>query len=254
MGKLAVLGFLLLSAPALAGDMFSYKREGAGTDLTGRVIVDGNKYRMEFNEESDQRLYDAVVSKDGGAHEYALNPANRTYYELKSDPSLPTSMLFWLYPLPNTKRSVKNVKLDVSAGQETEQVAGMAARRHDIRLSYDIAVELAPKDVVRGKVKLEAVYWMAEDKALALPELMRPVIRTSFPEIDTRLAEALSKLRGLPVKQESTLSVEAFQSEPRKETVRLTISGWTTTATKPSMFEVPSGFKYHEPVFSRPGF
>lgn len=253
MRKLAVLGFLLLSAPALAGDMFSYKREGAGTDMAGRVITDGNKYRLEFQQKSDQMLYDAIVSKDGGTHEYALNPANRTYYELKSDPSVPTSLLFWLYPLPNIKRSVENVNLDVSAGQETEQVAGMAARRHEVRLSYDIAVELALKDVVRGKVKLEAVYWMAEDKAVALPRLLRPEFHTSFPEIDTRLAEAFSKLRGLPVKQESTIAVEAAQSEPRKETVRITISGWTTAATKPSMFEVPSGFKYHEPVFTRPG-
>lgn len=253
MRKLAVLGFLLLSSPALAGDMFSYKREGAGTDMAGRVIVDGNKYRMEFQEKSEHRLYDAVVSKDGGAHEYALNPANRTYYELKSDPSVPTSLLFWLYPLPNIKRSVENVKLDVSAGQEIEQVAGMAARRHEVRLSYDIAVELAPKDVVRGKVKLEAVYWMAEDKILALPQIMRPEIHTSFPEIDTRLAGVFAKLRGLPVKQESTISMEAAQSEPRQETVRWTISGWMKTATPPSMFEVPSGFKYHEPVFTRPG-
>lgn len=261
----AALAFLLSSVPAWGGDVYSFTDERRGGliegVLQGRVFTDGPKYRIEMSNLEDGALdvhkdapQGAVVSKDAGAHEHSLNLADRTYFELERNDSFPTSNALILFPVPNSTRSAKNVQLEVTEKAEPETVSGLAARRTDVQLSYDITVEMPfTKEKVRGKVKVEAVYWMAPDKTLTLPRILRPEIRTTMPEVDSKLAEALGKLRGLPVKQSVTITAEAEQSTPQKETFVTTISDLKTAETKAALFEVPSGFKHHKPEIQRPG-
>ncbi|HET9212184.1 MAG TPA: hypothetical protein VFR03_17405 [Thermoanaerobaculia bacterium] len=272
--SLTVLGFLLLSAPALAGDAYSFTidRNGDTAELhagkfvldpgraRGTVLLDESKYRLELapDPESAQPL-DAVISKDGGAHETALNLKDHTYFEAKT-PGV-TSPLLLLLPIGD--RSASGVT--TTASVQPEAVAGAPAQRHEIKLSYDITLVIPPPanmpsgfkgkaETVRGKVSIDAVYWMAEGKAPVLPRILRPEIHTGFPEIDAKLDGALAALQGIPVKQQVTITTTGDQgTEARTSTRTVTLENHKKRETKAMLFEIPAGFKMHEPEISGPG-
>jgi hypothetical protein len=234
-----LLPCLLLSLPAFAGERYTYSIETQGGLLervvTGKVVVDGDRYRIEYDRLPDQsNPFDVLISPDGGKTETALLLKERTFYTPKKPPSPgTTSMLFGLFPVFSAERSASNIELAVTPQQELETVSGLPARRHDIRLSYDIAVQLF-NEKIRGKVRMEASFWMAEERSLLLPPFHRAEVRTGFPEIDRKLAAELSKLRGIPVKRRTTVTAEADSSTPpRSETVTVTILGLGAPAGQP---------------------
>jgi len=276
---LPVVGFLLLSAPALAGDVYhrtvtpqggagalAMGESGAPANSTAKILVDGKKYRveLELNPEAAQ-THQVVISKDGGDHATALNLENHTFFPIKTDASKPTSGLFGLLPLPFARKSVSHVAFDTVDATAPETVAGTSVRRHEIRLSYDIAVvtgtppgvPVSPKsrpETIHGKVKVDAVYWMTEGKAPDVPRLFRPEMRTGFPEIDDRLAAALTALPGMAVKQQVTISTEGDQGTmPRTSVHTEVLEHLGTQEMKASLFEVSGGFRMQEPEMSRPG-
>jgi hypothetical protein len=268
---LSVLGFLLLSVPALAGDVyhrtvtqqggagaFAMGESGAPTNSTAKILVDGKNYREELGR------YQVVISKDGGDHATALNLENHTFFAIKTDASKPTSALFGLLPLPFARKSVSHVVFDTVDATAPETVAGASVRRHEIRLSYDITVvtgtppgvPVSPRsrpETIHGKVKVNAVYWMTEGKAPDVPRLFRPEMRTGFPEVDTRLVAALTALPGMAVKQQVTISIEGDQGTmPRTSVHTEVLEHLGTQEMKASLFEVPGGFRMQEPEMSRP--
>lgn len=255
MRHLAILGLLFLSAPALGDDLYTFSVESRGGleegIHTGKVFATGTSYRLERDpHDGELPLFPITVSKDNGAQETEISPARKFYYNPKQHLGA-TSALFSLFPVKPLSRSVTNLQFTVLEQDEPEPVSGMKVHQVEIRLSYDLKLQLSKNETVTGKVSLNAKYWMAVDREAALPVQLRPVIRSGYAEIDTRLSGALARLRGLPVKQEVTISTESPGSEPQKSVVTKTIRGLHTVAAKPGRYEVPKGFQYHEPQFSR---
>jgi hypothetical protein len=273
--SLLLLVSLLPGAPALAGDAYDFtvthQGEGgfdagqgppmANSDLRGRLIVNGRSYRLELAPGGeDPPLYQALVSNDGGAHELALNLQNHTFFA--PSPRKVTSPLLRLLPIGEA--SVSNVNLESSESPET--LDGVATRKREIHLSYDVAVALSAPvgrqapgkmhviETVHGKVTVEAVYWLAPGERPALPELLRPEIRTGFAEVDTRLAAATAALAGIPVQQRVTISSAGDQGATPLRSVRtVRLENHKRADTRPALFEVPPGFRKHEPQMSHPG-
>lgn len=261
---------LLLNGPAFAGTVYSFVTETRGgfEDGTtkGRLIVDGERFRMEREPNDDPMVSHVVVSKDGGEHRFALDPEARTFFELEKIEATTTSPLFWLIPVAGD-RFVENVKIETLQAAEPETVAGSTVRRRAITLSYALTIKITPpepppgrppfkgpRETVRGTVKLDAVYWMAEDQAPLPAGIFVPDIRTGFPEVDGKLADALAALRGLAVKQQVTVSTEGDSyMAARSSSVTTTIEGSRPFKTQAALFEVPSGFRMHKPEFSGPG-
>src|SRR5947209_1536080 len=255
MRYLAVLAFLFLSMPVFAGDQYTFRisyGHGVESAQAGKVFAAGASYRVELDpKDGEIPLYPVVVSTDGGEHETAIDPARRFYYSLKHEAN-PTSSLFTLFPIRPLSQTVTNVQFAVVEEPAPEPVSGLKTREYEIRLSYDTKVKISKSETVPGKVSLQARYWMA-DREVAVPVRLRPALRSGIPEIDSRLSGALAKLRGLPVKQEVTITAESPGNEPRKSITTRTISNLHTAVAKPGQFAVPKGFQYHEPVLSRPG-
>jgi hypothetical protein len=250
---LAVLTALFISAPAFAGDLYTFKIDYGASVETGKVFAAGTSYRVELDpKDGELPLYPVEVSTDGGEHETAIDPARRFYYSLKHEAN-PTSGLFTLFPIRPLSQTVTNVQFAVVEEPAPEPVSGLKTREYEIRLSYDTKVQISKSETVPGKVSLRARYWMAEDREVAVPVSLRPALRSGIPEIDSRLTGVLAKLRGLPVKQEVTITAESPGNEPQKSVVTQTIRDLHTAAIKPGQFMVPKGFRYHEPVMSRPG-
>lgn len=252
-----VLCLILASVPAFAAERCSFEEKRSGELLegstTGRVLLDGSRYRMELDPQEEPRGYTVLVSKDGGRKENGIDPARRTWYALDpAEPEKPSSALLGLLPTWKEERTVKNVELQAVEKPEPEVVSGRSARRHEIHLSYDVKIKF-PAESVRGKVWLDAVFWMVGDQSMVLPSPIRPEIHTSFPEIDSRLTEALAKLRGIPIKQEVTTSAEAEQTLRRTSRLTVVLSDCKPAQARAADFEVPPGFKYKKPVVVGPG-
>ncbi|PYQ54338.1 MAG: hypothetical protein DMF53_29700 [Acidobacteria bacterium] len=270
---LTILGFLLLSAPALAGDVYSFTIDRSDREMLpaaglvadpgvakGTVIVDGRKYRVELAPDPESaRPYDVLVSKDGGDREIALSLHGHTYFEPEK-PKL-TSPLFYLLPIAGD-RTVSRVTMTALA--QPEEVSGAPAQRHEIKLSYDITLVIPPppnmpsgkgkSETVHGNVSIDAIYWLAEGETPVLPRLLRPNLHTGFPEVDAKLDRALAALQGIPVKQQVTITTTGDQgTEARTATRTVTLQNHKKREAKASLFEIPAGFKMHVPEFSRPG-
>jgi hypothetical protein len=268
----AALGLLLLAnGPAFAGNVYSFASEmrDGFNDKTekGRLLVEGERFRIEREPDDNAMLARVEVSNDGGAHRFALDPEARTFYEVeKIDEKAATSYMFHLVPL-NGDRLVENVKVETAQGAEPETTAGSTVRRHEITLSYDLTIKIPPPqpppgmpsfkgqtETVRGTVKAHAVYWMAEDKAPLPGGIFVPQIRTGFPEVDGKLAGPLAALRGgLAVKQQVTISTEGSYIPARSTSVTTMVSGPKPITTQAALFEVPKGFRMHKPEITRPG-
>ena len=255
MRRLAILCLFFLGTPVLGDDLYTFSVESRGGleegMYTGKVFATGTSYRMERDSRNGEPpLFPITISNDNGAQETEIDPAHKYYYNPKQHLGA-TSTLFSLFPVKPLSRSVTNLQFTVLGQDEPEPVSGLKVHQVEIRLSYDLKLQLSKSETVTGKVSLNAKYWMAVDRDVALPVRLRPAIRSGYDEIDTRLSGALAKLQGLPVKQEVTIAMESPGSEPRKSVVTKTIRDLHTVAAKPGRYEVPKGFQYHEPQFSR---
>jgi hypothetical protein len=264
--SLTILGLLLLSAPALAGEVYRFAVSQNEEDTppadkgqTLTVLVDGTKYRVELPPDpGSPRPYSVLISKDGN-REIALDLPHHTYFEPKA--AKITSALFHLLPIAGD-RSVSQVTM--TALVQPEELSGAPVQRHEIKLSYDITLVIPPpanlpsgvkgqSETVHGKVSVDAIYWMSDGEAPVLPKLLRPDLHTGFPEVDAKLDRALAALKGIPVKQQVTVTTTGDKgTEPRASTRTVLLENHKKRETKASLFEIPAGFRMHEPEISRP--
>lgn len=258
------LTLLLFAAPALAGEAYSFTVERQGhlmkSEAKGRLLVDGRSYRVELEPSSPDELrgYDVLISRDAGETETALDLERHTYFTPKNTDKTSDTLLVLVGGSGPVDRTARNVQLRTAESQEPETLAGVTTHVHEIQLTYDVEIKF-PAETVKGTVHLEARYWIAAttgtpDGAPALlPRVVRPDLRTSFPEIDVRLAAELAKLKGLPVKQEVTIHSDVVQGAAQESHTLITLQHRGKTATHPSQFAIPRGFQFKEPVFSGPG-
>jgi hypothetical protein len=256
--RLAAIGLLLLSAPAWAGDMYSFtleKRDGLDDDVRrGRVFVEGNSYRLELDPGEEPRSYEVAIWKGESEESLFLDPASRTYYKgQKTEVKWPSDLMLWFYSMfPEQKKTVNDVRVEVQEASSLETVSGQPARRHQIRVSYDLAVQ-HPAETLRGKVTIELVSWRVVERSLLVAHQLQPQVRTLFPEVDGPLNEALAKLRGFPIQQRVTFIADLKQGEPKTLVITSTIRDIKPAETRPELFEIPKGYTYKKPEISAPG-
>jgi hypothetical protein len=250
---------LLAATPAAAGERYSFSTEHAD-DLTGerrsqgRVVTEGTSYRIEYERSADDHI-PGVVSTDGGAHESLLFPERRTYLDVDPTPLAPAShnllvLAYAAYRLAE-RSSADDVDMTVTVAAEPEETPDGRVRRHELRLSYRVILRLKQGERIRGRVQVQATYWMAEDRKLLVPPGFVNELRTSFPEIDSRLAKELV-LPGVPMRQELTIRSDIDRGAKQFETIKVVLQKIETVPTTPDMFVVPAGFRREDPV-SAPG-
>ncbi len=253
------LTLLLFAAPVLAGEAYSFTVEREGhlmkSEAKGRFLVEGRSYRVELEPSSPDELrgYDVLISRDAGETETALDLERHTYFTPKNTDKTSDALLVLVGGSGPVDRTARSVQLKTGDSPEPETIAGVTTRVHEIKLDYRVEIKF-PGETVKGTVHMEARYWMTADGAPALlPRLVRPDLRTSFPEIDVRLAAELAKLTGLPVKQEVTIHSDVVQGAAQESHTLITLQRRGKTATPPPQFAIPGGFQFKEPVFSGPG-
>src|ERR1041384_2630929 len=87
--RILALGvFLMVGAPAFAGDTFVFtktERSDLAEDVTeGNVVVEGDKYRAELVTVPQRPPHvpgNVILSEDAGEHETVLDPGHHTFYD-----------------------------------------------------------------------------------------------------------------------------------------------------------------------------
>lgn len=123
-GACLALAFLLLSGCAWAGAVYSFtleRHQGIRNEVrTGRVLVDGDRYRLELDPEADPRPFDVLISTGPGTGESGLDLNGKTHYKLKpQDSSEPTTRALWFFG-PANGRKVSGVKVETREAAEPE--------------------------------------------------------------------------------------------------------------------------------------
>lgn len=250
---IGLLALLVPASAAVAGTSyrFSVTTEGHSleSDVSGRVVVDGAKLRIELDPSDGPRPFDLLVSEDGGATATALNSELRTFYRAEPGSFMVVQGHF---PLRFGEPSLHDLKVEVLEEGSAEVIAGHPTRKATVTLSFQERMR-HHGETLRMDVRVVAESWRA-DLELPLPTRLLPVLGTSQPKVGELLHATQAEHSGVPLKQRLSATRTFVGETPATEVKTLVISDIRPASPTPQDFAVPQGWTHQEPVISKPGF
>lgn len=239
--RLLALLILLLALPLTAANAgwsyrFSTTTEGQyAKHRSGRVIGDAGHWRIEFDREPGAVLAEtAIIGGDGQS--IALNDQNQTWYRPPSAWS--TAISPWLFTY-GKEAQVSKVKVTRTDGNPIR-----------IAFSYRMLFHLG-LEAVRGDVWGEIRMSPAQQPP---PLPWNPLeLLTGLGEVDTALSKAITAANAYPVELELEVSRRLERGAVLKQLVKRTTEPKVPATADPSLFRVPPGYRYQEPVIGTPG-
>lgn len=233
-GSIALLVLLAIPAHAALKYQYSVVRDGryASTSTT-TVLVDGKRWRTDSEHAPDEAVASTSTIRTAKGEVIALNARNQTWFRPKSSGGGISSMLFGYY---NDAKASK------------VKVASPAPGR--ITFSYRITADVGPA-IINGEVHGEIR--VSDDPVSPDLPLIPLEIHAGIKEVDDLLQPEIAKLagRGRTVELEVTRRIE--DGVALHETTRISITEPVTVTADPHAFEIPSGYRYQEPVIGGPG-
>lgn len=242
----AILTALTFAISANAGVVYHFSTKFVGgrfeVKQSGRVWVEGDRYRFEIDPDParQQRSFDVAISTDADATAKFLNTARQTWYDRqRAGRTTRSSMLFDL-PMAGGKLGRRRVRLNEEG---TETIAGQTTKKHVIDVDYQIDKRIDGSPL-RANVKALVQIWTAE--SLPRLPLQRP-LKTGYPEIDLELARLTSKIKGMVLRHELTVTRTIIGGPAITENVITIVDDVTVANVDPAQFTIPSGFRYEAP-------
>jgi hypothetical protein len=236
---------LLAALPASAGVLYDFETSvqtpRTSENVTGRVYVDGQRYRAELMRGGRQHV---VISDDGDASATFLDLEKRTWSNRARVGEMRTSSLF-LWPLPGAK---VNEKPRVSYRKEdAHEIAGWKTVQHviDVLFRVDCRMDGAKAG---GLIRMHVRMWATEELP-PLP-LQRP-LRTGYPQVDRELDKIAENIRGMIVRNAVEITRTLDGGPPQIEKTLTTVTRLEETEIAASQFAVPESFTYAGPATTR---
>lgn len=240
--KLVVALAAVCALSAEAGLVYHYSVEPGKSGA--RVWIDGDRKRVELDPDPENpRPYDVEIRANGETT--FINLQNKTYYRPPKGPAKGG----------NRYRAMENVKL---VGKPTitrhipelgPQALGRDTIKHVIEFRYRIRGDWTGTSVgqhFETVITVLAAPSLPRDRDVALP-------RTEFSEIDDEVAKFYASLVGMIVRHE-TLDSEGFEDGPTYTSSQVrTIDELKEGPIGESVFQLPKGLTYQEPVIAGPG-
>lgn len=241
---------LLGALPSSAADIYTFTRstdDGLRTEVTtGKITVDGQSYRLELGPPGDEpRPWDVLLSRDGGAHEQALNLELETYFDLAAPQSRSVG--------PSRRVSLSKERVELVEHPQQEELSGLPVEKRELRLTYSMTVTFGGETSTTD-FEWTAVFWTTTALPLALlPPYLEPRLpdlSTDFPALDRQLDEATAKVTGFPVKYEIHSRRTMPHTPPDTRDTVVTLGRFAKAPAQAELFMVPKGFRYQEPEVS----
>lgn len=236
---LAIL-FGTVSIEATTAYAFVVESSGSYTARrSGRLISDGNRWRLDYDDSSEVRAHDAVI---GGSADrrIAVNHSNKTWYYL--EPTAPTIYLPTVFDFYRGNPS-KASKFRFDASQ---------TGRQEISFQYDTLSQVGTESL-RGEVSVRITHAASDFHVENGIVQLLYVPRTGIAEIDVKLRDALTRVEGNVGSSEITITRRFRGGAPMTQVIRVRILEAKESTLKPDDFKIPDGYEYQPPVIGIPG-
>jgi hypothetical protein len=251
-------GFLLLAIllanTISAATQFKYVIESTGTSLNPRVAgtvrVDGLSYRI--GGEGEQSLSSGSFSTDGGRTLTVLDAKLSTYFRTKGA-SLSSGHYFvpFLDMDKKPKVSVKDVVL--TEEPTDERIAGYETKKYVLTFAHDVRFTLAGEKL-RVLFSSTVLLWTTDAIDLPFVPMDPREIHTGHDAVDQAVREALSGVKGFPLKCHMSVTRRFEGGQVMVDAVTTTFDDFKTVDLPPEALAVPAGYRYQEPVIGVPSF
>lgn len=241
-----LLVVLAFAVSADAGVVYHFSTKFAGRRYefkqAGRVWIEGASYRLEIDPDPNrsERPYDVAISTDADATAKLLNTGRQTWYERRRPGKTTRSSM--LFDLPVGGGRLGRRRVDHSENG-TAIIAGRSAKKHMIEIEYELETT-AGGAPIRGTVVARVHVWTAE--SLPRLSLERP-LKTGHHDIDVELARITSKMKGMVLRHELTVTRSLAGGEQMSENVVTVVDEVALADIDPSKFEIPPGYRYEKP-------
>jgi hypothetical protein len=219
-------------------------------DMTGRGIIDGDRYRVEFSSGTAFPAGTYVIS-NSASQQIWVDPSKRSYVEVNAGTVASA--------VGASRITISNKKTDLTQMPDHPIIAGHPTEHYRLVMSYDIALPF-------GQVELKQSVTTVIDKwvtmayaGIAEAFLAGGGVHTGNPDVDDIFETENTKIKGFPLRQ--TLQITTVNATPRQpgsqiplkqthtQTRDLTI---TAIESKPevaaALFQIPAGFHKADPL------
>lgn len=250
---------ILLAHTISAATQFKFVKESTGDALkprrTGTIRVDGVSYRIDHDDDGDNVAATAFFSTDGGKTETALNEKLSTYYRLKAPPSGTVSNTQYTVPFFEMGKKPKISFKDVILTEEPtdERIAGYETKKYVLTFAHDVRFTMQGEKL-RVLFTSTVLLWTTEAIDLSVVPMDPREIHTGFDAVDLAVREAMSGVRGFPLKRRMSVTRRYEGGRVFVDASTTTFDDFKTVDLPPELLAVPAGYSYQEPLILAPGF
>jgi hypothetical protein len=219
-------------------------------DMTGRGIIDGDRYRVEFFSGTAFPAGTYVIS-NSSSQQIWVDPSKRSYVEVNAGTVASA--------VGASRITISNKKTDLTKMADHPLIAGLPTEHYRLVLSYDIALPF-------GQIQLKQSVTTVIDKwvtmayaGIAEAFLAGGGVHTGNPDVDDIFETENTKIKGFPLRE--TTEITTINANPRTPGSKLEMAqvhtqtrDLTITAieSKPevsaAIFQVPMGFRKADPL------
>jgi len=220
-------------------------------DMTGRAVIDGDRYRVEFLSGSAYPVGSYVISTNASRQQIWVDPAKKAYVEVNAAGVASA--------LGARRITISNKKVDLTPMPDHPIIAGLPTDHYRLAMSYDIAVPF-------GQIELKQTVTTVIDKwttmayaSVADEFLAGGALHTGNPDMDDLFDTENTKIKGFPLRQ--TMQITTMNANPRQpgsqipmkqthtQTRDLTITSIESKAeVAAALFQIPAGFHKADPL------
>jgi hypothetical protein len=220
-------------------------------DMTGRAVIDGDRYRVEFLSGSAFPAGSYVFSTNAARQQIWVDPSKKSYVEVNAAGVASA--------LGSRRITIANKKVDVTPMPDHPIVAGLPTDHYRMVMSYEITVPFGQLQLRQNVTTVIDKWTTMAYAGVAEGFLGGAGIRTGNADIDELFETENTKIKGFPLRQ--TLEITTVNANPRQpgsqlplkqthtQTRELTI---TSIESKPevaaALFQVPAGFHKADPL------
>jgi hypothetical protein len=219
-------------------------------DMTGRAVIDGDRYRVEFLSGSAYPAGSYVISTNAARQQIWVDPSKKAYVEVNA--------VGVASALGARRITISNKKTDVTPMSDHPIIAGLPTDHYRLAMTYDIAVPFGQIEL-KQTVTTVIDKWTTMTYASVADEFAGGALHTGNPDLDELFDAENTRIKGFPLRQ--TMQVTTSNASPRQpgskipmkqthtQTRDLTITSIESKSeVAAALFQIPAGFHKADPL------
>ena len=220
-------------------------------DMTGRAVIDGDRFRVEFLSGTAFPPGSYMITTNGSKQQIWIDPSKKSYVEVNAAGVASA--------LGASRITITNKKIDVTPMPDHPVIAGLPTDHFRMVMSYDIAVPFGQLQLKQSVTTVIDKWTTMAYAGIADGFLADGGIHTGNADIDDLVSAENTKIKGFPLRQ--TTEVTTMNATPRSsgsqiplKQVHTQTKDMTITAieSKPevaaTLFQIPTGFRKADPL------